>query len=214
MYRMELYFGHLEDELYAVDSFFLGNFDPSWLKSELAFKILQDIDRAIEIRDGAILVKDLFTDKPTWISSHDLSSGTKALLIMLNTDEDFVCLTRCGENCAKWVIEIMKLKPLKCTLTYLMPFRADIPLHIINDNTDIETYTEYRLSFAKNYSSETKPTEESILYSRVSELLRSINQTNFLSELLQILPVKEYSDESLRNTVNAFLTVKGVPERV
>lgn len=214
MYRMDLYFGHLDNETYYVDTLFKASYDESWFSSKLACDIMHDIDRVFEVKDCALHIIDMFTEKPKWISPSDLSSGTKALLIMLNTDTEFICLTRCGENCAKWVAEIAKIKPLKCTLSYLMPFEVDIPMHILNDDTYIETYDEYLKSYFENYGSTPVETEESKLYAKVIGIMQPAGLTSYLSEFLPILPVREYSDDELHNTINAFLLIKGASERV
>lgn len=93
---------------------------------------------------------------------------------------------------------------------------------------DIDTFKELLVKFYEsNDSSELKdffrtkcllrnlntPTDISI-ESRVTKLLESIGHVELLQEVKQVLPNKEYSDEGLRKNINAFLTVKGVPERV
>ena len=62
----------------------------------------------------------------------------------------FVCISRCGDNGAKWLIEIAKRKKVRVTLSSLMTLRQDVPIYVLNDNSVINTYDEY-LSKYKHY---------------------------------------------------------------
>ena len=84
----------------------------------------------------------LFDGGIAHIAPAQLSSGIKALLILYNTDE-FVAITRCGDNCAKWITEISKVKPIRVSLNYCMEFDP-FPngIFIENDNTLVTTRME------------------------------------------------------------------------
>ena len=63
-----------------------------------------------------------------------LSGGVKTLILMNNDNEHIFNASACGDNCAKWILEIAKSKDLKIRLGYLMDF-GDEPFEICVNNT-------------------------------------------------------------------------------
>lgn len=53
--------------------------------------------------------------------------------------------TSCGENCAKWLIEIGKKNDITVNLNYLMPFDGLEPfdIMILNENKIVSTSKDY-----------------------------------------------------------------------
>ena len=60
--------------------------------------------------------------------------------------------TSCGENCAKWIIDMGKRMDLTINLKYLMRFKEYEPfeVYIINTQTIVHTNREY-VDVAINY---------------------------------------------------------------
>lgn len=114
--NIKIYFGHKPDELYYVDDYFDNCYEVEWLGSDLSRRIMKAIDRVYEVNGQALTGLHVCDDSPIVISPRDLSSGTKALLIMLNTDEPDVCLSRCGTNCIPFFLEIAQQKKVSVTL--------------------------------------------------------------------------------------------------
>lgn len=61
--------------------------------------------------DNTIAVKDEYLESPIFggMAPERLSTGTKALILMYETDE-IVFATRCGDNCAPIILDIAKKK--------------------------------------------------------------------------------------------------------
>lgn len=115
------------------------NCTPEWLESDLAQAILKDICKAKSIT-GLTYVRPFWYEpyNDVVMSYKEMGSGVKNLLCMLNAPDAGVFeLTKCGENCAKWIGEIMKLHPLKCRLGYSLPLDG-FTMHITNDDTYID----------------------------------------------------------------------------
>ena len=112
---------------------------PDWLKSDLAHDILKDICKAKSVT-GLTYVRPFWYEpyEDVVMSYKEMGSSVKNLLCMLNDPDAGVFeLTKCGENCAKWIGEIMKLHPLKCRLGYSLPLDG-FTMHITNDDTYID----------------------------------------------------------------------------
>ena len=146
---LHILFGHKQDEISAVDTFFDNQYDLSWFESDLAKAMLKDICGYTGHDGHAITVKDIFNPEQTvTISMTGLASGMKALLIMLNTDTNFVSATRCGDNCIPWIVEIAKHKELYITINYYNDFSGE-KIHVLNDDTEIQGYLEVNRKFSK-----------------------------------------------------------------
>lgn len=141
--NIKIYFGHKADELYEVDSYFDNCFEGSWFESDLARRILKTIDRVYEVNDTAMKALHVCDDSPIVISPRDLSSGTKALLIMLNTDEPDVCLSRCGDNCIPFFLEIAKNKKVSVTLNNAFDNPYEFEFFCENDGKIYNTVYEF-----------------------------------------------------------------------
>ena len=79
----------------GVDYFFNTTKQKDWFNDVTVKKIIKDID-------NTIAVKDEYLESPIYggMSPDRLSTGCKALILMLKTDE-IIYATRCGDNCAK-----------------------------------------------------------------------------------------------------------------
>lgn len=79
----------LTKNLILVDNssrFFYSNYEQSWFQSDLARKIVKEIDNT-EYVDGDYFKSPVFGG----ISAQRLSSGVKSMLILLNCDNVIVC---------------------------------------------------------------------------------------------------------------------------
>lgn len=143
MGTLSIWIGHKERELYYVDDFFNACFKSEWFSSQLAKDIMRDIDGIIEVDGDRLVLIDDNTGREKPIAPQQLCSGTKALLIMLNTDEEYVCLSRCGDNCIKYFFEILKLKDLKITINNSFPPVDDFSFYCENDKTWYHSYEDF-----------------------------------------------------------------------
>ena len=141
--NLHVFFGHKDDELYYVDSYFDSCFEDAWLQSELAQNILHSIDRAVSINGSAITILDILTKQPVVIAPAQLSSGTKALLILLNTDEKDVCVSRCGDNCMPFLIDIARQKEVYVTINNSFRPIPDFSFVAENDGRVYHRYEDF-----------------------------------------------------------------------
>ena len=63
-----------------------------------------------------------------------LSGGVKTLLLMLNEPDKIFNASTCGDNCAKWILEIGKQKDLTINLRHMMSFEKDTEFEIRIEN--------------------------------------------------------------------------------
>ena len=127
----------------GVDYFFNTSKQKDWFNDVTVKKIIKDID-------NTIAVKDEYLESPIYggMSPDRLSTGCKALILMLKTDE-IIYATRCGDNCAKYILEIAKHKELHIMLHHCIKFPKEIPFEAKFVDSGVVTHSglEYALEY-------------------------------------------------------------------
>ena len=59
-----------------------------------------------------------------------LSGGVKTLLLILNEPDRIFNASTCGDNCAKWILEIGRIKDVTINLRHMMSFGKDTKFEI------------------------------------------------------------------------------------
>lgn len=127
--------------LRGVSSYFDYNYLDEWFDNEMVRAMILDVDKSIVRSSNCIESPVLGQIAPT-----GLSGGVKTLITMLMlSDEDFeFYATSCGDNCAKWIIEISKVKDVTIVLKHVMHFEEDFQAVCLDTNKKIETLSDYR----------------------------------------------------------------------
>ena len=97
--------------------------------SELAKKIIKDVDDS-DVLSGECIKSPVLGQIPP----ERLSGGVKTLLLMLNEPDKIFNASTCGDNCAKWILEIGKQKDLTINLRHMMSFEKDTEFEIRIEN--------------------------------------------------------------------------------
>lgn len=121
-----------------VDNYFNLNYDDAWLADPFVQEMILDVD-------GSRVINNEVIDSPVlgMISPTELSGGVKALILMLKENR-VVWATACGDNCAKWIIEISKKKDITICLSHIMEFPFDFSAICIDNDAVINTIDDYR----------------------------------------------------------------------
>ena len=81
-----------------------------------------------------------------------LSGGVKTLILMNNDSEHIFNASACGDNCAKWILEIAKKKDLTIRLGYLMDFgKDDFSIEIVNLGKEVHNALELTEAVLDNH---------------------------------------------------------------
>ena len=116
---LSIIYGDLEADNYIFDpdTFFNNTYEDEWIVDDLSRKMIKDVDKSEVV--GPHLIESPVLGP---ISQKELSGGVKTL-ILVNNDQDHVFnASACGDNCAKWLIEIGKKKDVTVRLGYFMNF--------------------------------------------------------------------------------------------
>jgi hypothetical protein len=135
---LSIYFGDgLDGVITAPNIFFDNQFDAEWMNDELTKKMIKDVDKSDVLAPYCIQSPVLGQISPFMISG-----GVKALILMNNRPDIVVNASYCGDNCAKWINEIGKVKDVTIRLGYPMLFK-DIVARCLNDDSKIENKYDY-----------------------------------------------------------------------
>ena len=142
---LKIYFGDMDGVLHNVETYFKNQMEYSWLESDLAKQIIEDVDNSVVESPQCIRSNVLGQIPPT-----RLSGGTKALLLIWNEMDRVVNASNCGDNCAKWLLEFGQQKDITINLNHIMDFGTkDFEIEILNDRCMVHNMKEYVLEAVK-----------------------------------------------------------------
>ena len=128
---LNIIYGDLESDNYIFDpdTFFNNTYEDDWITDDLSKQMILDVDKSKVI--GPHLI-----DSPVLgpISQKELSGGVKTLILINNDEKHIFNASACGDNCARWLLKIGKMKDVTVRLGYFMDF-GDGEIEIRVDNT-------------------------------------------------------------------------------
>ena len=122
---LTIIYGDEPRSIYNTNVYFKNTYESEWLESEIAKKMIQDVDDS-EVLGGECIKSPVLGQIPP----ERLSGGVKTLLLMLNEPDRIFNASTCGDNCAKWILEIAKQKDLTINLRHMMNFGKDTDFEI------------------------------------------------------------------------------------
>ena len=136
---LNIHFGEMDNVQYGP-SWFKYNYKPEWLKDEFVQEPIKGVDNSKYI-DGLVI------DSPVLgpIPPERLSGGVQTLIMIYEKDNLIFDATSCGENCAKYLLEIGNRKEVTVNLEYLMMFEDLEPfnIRILNEERVVSELKDY-----------------------------------------------------------------------
>lgn len=138
--------GDMPSAIYNTEVFFKNTYEDEWLLDDFAKKVIQKIDRSEVIDAQAIKSPVLGMIPPT-----ALSGGVKTLLLIKNRPDLVFNASTCGDNCARFILELAKSKDITINLRHIMNFgKSKFRAEILNDGSVVQNMEEF-LSAAARY---------------------------------------------------------------
>ena len=137
---LSIYLGHMEEAIYFPPVYFDNQYEDEWITDELSVQIIKDVDLSEVV--GARLIQSPVLGQ---ISTKELSGGVKTLILMAFDDTNKVFnASACGDNCAKWILEIGKSKDLIINLRHIMDFGdGEFEIKILNTGEIVHNMKEF-----------------------------------------------------------------------
>ena len=149
---LTIIYGDAVNSIYNTSVYFKNTYEPEWFESELAKKMIKDIDDS-DVLSGECINSPVLGQIPP----ERLSGGVKTLLLMLNEPDKIFNASTCGDNCAKWILEIGKQKDLTINLRHMMSFghNTEFEIKIENGGEIVHSMREL-IPIASRYLNEMK----------------------------------------------------------
>lgn len=135
---LKVYFGEMQDAIYNTEVYFRNTYEEYWITSQIAKDIIKDIDKS-DVVDSECIKSPVLGQ----ITPMKLSGGTKTLLLIMNEPNTVFNASTCGDNCAKWILELAQNKDIVINLRHVMDFgKNDFEIEILNNNTIVHNMKE------------------------------------------------------------------------
>lgn len=117
---LSIFYGDMPDAVYNPVIYFKNTYTDDWIMDDLSREMIRDVDRSVVIGPRVI-------DSPVLggISPVELSGGVKTLIAMYKVPEKIFNASACGDNCARWILEIGRRQDLTINLRHLMDFGGE-----------------------------------------------------------------------------------------
>ena len=149
---LSIIYGDMQNSIHNTNVYFKNTYEPEWFESDLAKKIVKDIDNS-DVLSGECINSPVLGQIPP----ERLSGGVKTLLLMLNEQDKIFNASTCGDNCAKWILEIGKQKDLTINLRHMMGFGKDTEFEIrIQNGGEVVHSMKELIPIAHRYLNEMK----------------------------------------------------------
>ena len=137
---LSIYLGKMDKAIYYPPVYFDNTYEDEWITDELAREMSRDVDRSEVI--GAHLIESPVLGP---ISPKELSGGVKTLILMaLDDKEQIFNASACGDNCAKWILKISRMKNLTINLRHIMDFGEEpMEAKILNTGDMVHNMQEF-----------------------------------------------------------------------
>lgn len=149
---LTIIYGDAENSIYNTSVYFKNSYESEWLETDLAKEMIKDVDDS-EVLSGECINSPVLGQIPP----ERLSGGVKTLLLILNEPEKVFNASTCGDNCAKWILEIGKMKDVTINLRHMMSFGPDTEFEIkIENGGEIVHSMKELIPIAHRYLNEMK----------------------------------------------------------
>ncbi len=138
---LKIIFGDVENAVYHPPTYFDNQYEDEWITDPLTVAMIKEIDQsevvAVHLIQSPVLGP---------ISTKEISGGIKTLILMAFDESGRIFnASACGDNCAKWIVEIGKRKDLTINLHHVMDF-SSVPTFeavMLNTGLAVHSYGEY-----------------------------------------------------------------------
>ena len=133
-----IYFGDMPSAIYNTEIYFKNTYEDSWILDDFAKKVIKKVDGSDVIDAQAIKSPVLGIIPPT-----ELSGGVKTLLLIKNCPDEVFNASTCGDNCARFILELAKAKDVTINLRHIMDFdKARFTAKVMNDDSIVHNMEE------------------------------------------------------------------------
>ena len=160
---LRVWFGERPNAVYNTSVYFKNRYEDEWITEDFGRKVIEDVDHS-EVRDANTIESPVLGS----ISPLQLSGGVKALLLIalpimgggMGAGASPLSKTfnasSCGDNCAKWILELGKDRDFTINLFHIMNFgKGEFEIRILNHRSLVAHNMQEFLDAGVKYLQET-----------------------------------------------------------
>ena len=117
---LNVYFGDMPDAIYNTAVYFKNTYQDKWITNEYSRRMIEDVDRSEVVSESVIQSPVLGSITPI-----QLSGGVKTLMLIKFDRRHVFNASTCGDNCAKWILDMAKDRKVVINLYHVMDFGSD-----------------------------------------------------------------------------------------
>ena len=135
---LSVFFGEMPEAVYNTNVYFQNQYKDSWITKPLSREMILDIDKSEVVSENLIQSPVLGA-----ISPGQLSGGVKTLILMANDKSHVFNASTCGDNCAKWILQLGATEKLVINLRHLMDFGpGEFKIKVLNTGKIVKNMSE------------------------------------------------------------------------
>lgn len=135
---LSIIYGKYEDSIYNTSVYFNNTFQKTWLDDPYVRKLIKNVDKSEVIGDYLIKSKAL-----GMISPNQLSGGVKTLILAYFKPDIIFNASTCGDNCARWFLDMSKNEDRIINLRHIMNFgEGEFTIKVINNDQIVHSMKE------------------------------------------------------------------------
>lgn len=137
---LSIYLGQMDEAIYYPPVYFDNQYEDEWITEPLTIEMIEDVDKS-EVVSSHLIESPVLGP----ISVKEISGGVKTLILMAFDETQKVFnASACGDNCAKWILEIAKRKDLTINLRHIMNFgKEDFEIKILNTGEMVHNMKQF-----------------------------------------------------------------------
>ncbi len=135
---LSIFFGDMPEAIYNPVRFFKNSYTDDWITDELSKKMIRDVDKS-EVLGARVI------DSPVLggISPRELSGGVKTLIDIYKQPDKVFNASACGDNCARWLLEIGDMMDVTINLRHIMDFgKGEFLVKVLNTDQIVHNMDE------------------------------------------------------------------------
>ena len=126
---LNIYFGEMPEAIFDTSTYFRHAYKDKWITDPMTVEIIRDVDNSEVVGNNLIQSPVLGP-----ISPAQLSGGAKTLILIYKDSGKVFNASKCGDNCAKWLLKMAEKKKKLINLHHIMDFGdGEFKIKVVNN---------------------------------------------------------------------------------
>ena len=130
---LNIFFGDMPEAIYNTEVYFKNTYQDQWLEDDFAKRGIEKGDKS-QVLDTHLIKSPVLGLIPPVM----LSGGTKTLLLIKNNPDLVFNASTCGDNCARFILELARQRDVTINLRHIMRFGKRFKATVLNDGVVVD----------------------------------------------------------------------------